>query len=569
MKKLLFSLFLMFFIKISSQCTGCNVTNPTGSNYSFTAGNTYCFTQNTTFSDVNFANNVRLCIAPGVTVIIQNNINYTGSNPNVTFDIGGTLQFGQSPNISANLTINILSGGILRAGSSGGNNFTFNGSGTNTLTNYGTVQVSVLGFGQSSATNIIDNYATYTIGSNINIQGNTIFRNNGTINIGSSYNNNSTSTYINCGTITSANGYNLGGGKVINTGTFNVGSGSIDMSGNSRMENYGVMTSLGVINGSSNAVLYNEGLARFTSVQLNGATIKGPTSSSKKGYVYMASATNPNGLRVGPNLDFTRYTSNSFATKSGSQGQSQIFNSNPLYVNAAGGTVTQAVANVTYDCNTSCTAPMVVSIGLCPNTDGSFPPVANDDSYSLSPGSSSPTSILLNDWEQYNGVAATTSNVIITQVSTTNPNVNINPATGLVTTNPGTAGGTYTIVYRICRINYPTSCDTAIVTVIVLSTHCTKQGATGTPDGYTKVGISTLANRSNNWPEGISIANGGVPNGFIALQSHNKGFVITRVASSASITEPKKGMLIYDIAAACVKLYNGTMWKCIARACNE
>ena len=131
----------------------------------------------------------------------------------------------------------------------GGNNFTFNGA-TNTLTNYGTVAVSVLGFSNGSSTNLVDNYNLFTIAQNINISGVTTFRNLGTINIGQSYNNNSTSTYLNCGTINSAVGYNLGGGKIINTGNFNVGTGSIDMSGNSRLENYGNFYSRGTINGS-------------------------------------------------------------------------------------------------------------------------------------------------------------------------------------------------------------------------------------------------------------------------------------------------------------------------------
>lgn len=68
-------------------------------------------------SDVTFQNNSKICIASGVTLTIQNNINSSG---NVTFEIAGTLQFNQSPNISANLTINIANGGTLRAGTSGG-----------------------------------------------------------------------------------------------------------------------------------------------------------------------------------------------------------------------------------------------------------------------------------------------------------------------------------------------------------------------------------------------------------------------------------------------------------------
>lgn len=166
------NIFILLLLLLSfdcySQCTGCTVTNPTASNYTFATNSVVCFTTGTTtMSDVVFQNNSKICIASGATLIIQNNIN-SSNGTNVTFEIGGTLQFNQSPNISSNLTINIANGGVLRAGTSGGNNFTFNGT-TNTLTNNGTVAVSVLGFSNGSSTNLVDNYNLFTIGQNINI----------------------------------------------------------------------------------------------------------------------------------------------------------------------------------------------------------------------------------------------------------------------------------------------------------------------------------------------------------------------------------------------------------------
>lgn len=98
----------------------------------------------------------------------------------------------------------------------------------------------------------------------------------------------------------------------------------------------------------------------------------------------------------------------------------------------------------------------------------------------------------------------------------------------------------------------------------LISACCTNPPATGTPDSYTKTGISSIAGftgGTTGWP-------GNIPNGFIAIESKNKGFVITRVSSSAAITNPVEGMLIYDIAAACVKLYNGTSWKCLEKDCT-
>lgn len=97
--------------------------------------------------------------------------------------------------------------------------------------------------------------------------------------------------------------------------------------------------------------------------------------------------------------------------------------------------------------------------------------------------------------------------------------------------------------------------------------YCTKPGATGTPDGYTKVGIS-IQQKQAAWPENI-------PNGHIALESKTQGLVITRVAHVSfvpqptdSIANPFAGMLVYDMMDECVKLFNGINWKCIARSCN-
>ncbi len=94
-----------------------------------------------------------------------------------------------------------------------------------------------------------------------------------------------------------------------------------------------------------------------------------------------------------------------------------------------------------------------------------------------------------------------------------------------------------------------------------LNSTCTKPATHGTPDGYSKVGI-TIQQKHDAWPENI-------PNGHIALESKTKGFVITRVANQNAIADPKEGMLIYDIAAACVKLYNGMIWNCIKKNCDN
>ena len=100
--------------------------------------------------------------------------------------------------------------------------------------------------------------------------------------------------------------------------------------------------------------------------------------------------------------------------------------------------------------------------------------------------------------------------------------------------------------------------------------YCVKPATGGTPDGFTKTGISTHENQIAGWPENV-------PNGFITMDSKTKGFVITRVEhvsqtpdlTNDAIKDPKEGMLVYDRQDDCVKLFNGTIWKCIERSCND
>ena len=93
---------------------------------------------------------------------------------------------------------------------------------------------------------------------------------------------------------------------------------------------------------------------------------------------------------------------------------------------------------------------------------------------------------------------------------------------------------------------------------------CTEPGVFDQPGQPSLTGISDLSGftgGTTGWPANVN-------NGHIVIESKNKGFVITRVSSSAAITSPVEGMLIYDIAASCVKLYNGTIWKCLEKDCN-
>lgn len=78
-----------------------------------------------------------------------------------------------------------------------------------------------------------------------------------------------------------------------------------------------------------------------------------------------------------------------------------------------------------------------------------------------------------------------------------------------------------------------------------------------------KIGITTLEKELKGWPFNIY-------NGFIVLESKNKGFVITRTSSDLIPQEKLvEGMVIYDTTDKCIKLYNGEEWHCIERTCPQ
>lgn len=91
---------------------------------------------------------------------------------------------------------------------------------------------------------------------------------------------------------------------------------------------------------------------------------------------------------------------------------------------------------------------------------------------------------------------------------------------------------------------------------------CYKPGATGTPE-ITKIGVSTRASKSTaNWPADMN-------NAFLALESNDKGLVITRISDpEESIATPVNGMIVFDTDDLCLKIYDGTQWSCINQTCN-
>ncbi|WP_042343389.1 hypothetical protein, partial [Capnocytophaga canimorsus] len=86
----------------------------------------------------------------------------------------------------------------------------------------------------------------------------------------------------------------------------------------------------------------------------------------------------------------------------------------------------------------------------------------------LSPLRTSTTTILSND--TLGTASATSTNVTITQIATTDPRVTIDTATGKVQVNSDSVPtGIYTLTYTICEKVNGTPCDTATVTVKVIN----------------------------------------------------------------------------------------------------
>ncbi|APD08015.1 hypothetical protein UJ101_02516 [Flavobacteriaceae bacterium UJ101] len=97
---------------------------------------------------------------------------------------------------------------------------------------------------------------------------------------------------------------------------------------------------------------------------------------------------------------------------------------------------------------------------------------------------------------------------------------------------------------------------------------CSASSLTSGTAEVTKTGISTLDTPpTNNWPNDVR-------NGFITLESTNKGFVITRLSDpETDIENPVKGMLVFDTTMKCLRMNNdGTSsgWTgCLQKGCNS
>ncbi|RYD99075.1 MAG: tandem-95 repeat protein [Sphingobacteriales bacterium] len=108
------------------------------------------------------------------------------------------------------------------------------------------------------------------------------------------------------------------------------------------------------------------------------------------------------------------------------------------------------------------------------------------------------SNVLAND--KYNGNTATLAGVTLSRVSTSDPRVNVDPATGAVNVDPGTPASTYTVVYQITDKINPTLSKQATVTVVVAAAPIVANDDNGTVNGFTGGGAvdNVLANDTYN-----------------------------------------------------------------------
>ena len=159
--------------------------------------------------------------------------------------------------------------------------------------------------------------------------------------------------------------------------------------------------------------------------------------------------------------------------------------------------------------------------------------VANDDNNLLISGftGGNITSVLNND--TFNGAPVSLAQIIITVVTPANPIwpgsavPSVNLATGIVTVNPGTPAGTYTITYQICEVGNTTNCDQATVTVSVTAGWIDAVNDSGNPTtsmggvAFTNVIINDTFNGAPVVPSQVTITLVSSTNAGVTLSGYN------------------------------------------------
>lgn len=174
---------------------------------------------------------------------------------------------------------------------------------------------------------------------------------------------------------------------------------------------------------------------------------------------------------------------------------------------------------------------------------------AVDDSGTVANGAAGGTAVanvLAND--SLAGAPAALSTVALSQLSTTNPNVTLNPATGAVSVTPGTAAAAYTLVYQICEQINPTNCDQANVTVTVNPADQAALTALATPSVIPFDGMSALSTTGGSGTGAVSFA---VTAG-AAFCSITDSTLTGNAVGTCTVTATKAADAIYNAAMATV-----------------
>lgn len=178
------------------------------------------------------------------------------------------------------------------------------------------------------------------------------------------------------------------------------------------------------------------------------------------------------------------------------------------------------------------------------------PIIAVDDAYSaiVTVGING-YNILAND--TIGGSAATTSNVVISQLTSSSPNVHINTSTGAVVAATGTSVGSYSITYKICEIGNPSNCDTANIAITINplpNYNCFNSGATCTSACTTDAGtFSYFINRMEGAGEPAPTAS-------------CSATTVYPVYSAEEITEFTTGMTIYTDSGLTNEFSGSSKW---------
>ncbi|MFK3649430.1 Ig-like domain-containing protein [Lysobacter enzymogenes] len=162
------------------------------------------------------------------------------------------------------------------------------------------------------------------------------------------------------------------------------------------------------------------------------------------------------------------------------------------------------------------------------------PIVATGDSGGVASGAAGGTAVanvLVND--TLNGQPATTGTVTISQVSTTNPNITIDPASGAVNVAAGTPTGNYVLRYRICEIADPTNCSEADVAVQVANAAIDAVNDTGTQVNGRTGGTAYPDVRNNDLLDGAIVNPAAVT--IVQVSSSNPGVTLNTTTGAVNV----------------------------------